>query len=117
MGVGLLLLLGIPAGILTWFSMRPLTLQRPVLVEVESGRSFTSVAQELEQVGVVVDGRALRLLARLMQADRGIHAGVYRFSGAQTPLKCWRFCAVAGWRWCMSLSPKGCGCAKLPHAL
>lgn len=87
MGVGLLLLLGIPAGILTWFSMRPLTLQRPVLVEVESGRSFTSVAQELEQVGVVVDGRALRLLARLMQADRGIHAGVYRFSGAQTPLE------------------------------
>jgi UPF0755 protein len=58
-----------------------------VLVEVEAGRSFASVAQELEQEGVVADGRALRLLARLKQADRGIHAGVYRFAGAQNPLE------------------------------
>lgn len=86
-GVGLVLLLGIPAGVLTWFSMRPVALPKPVLVKIEAGRSFTSVAQELEQAGVVMDGRALRLLARLKQADRGIHAGVYRFTGSQSPLQ------------------------------
>jgi len=86
-GVGLLLLVGIPIGVLTWFSMRPVTPLHPILVEIEAGRSFTSVAQELEDAGVVVDGRALRLLARLKQADRGIHAGVYRFSGAHSPLE------------------------------
>lgn len=90
-GVGLLLLLGIPVGVLTWFSVRPVTLPQPVLVEVEPGRSFTSVAQELEQLGVVVDGRALRLLARLQQADRGIHAGVYRFAGTLNPLEVLEF--------------------------
>jgi len=90
-GVGLILLLGIPVGVLTWFSVRPVTLPQPVLVEVEPGRSFTSVAQELEQLGVVVDGHALRLLARLKQADRGIHAGVYRFAGTLNPLEVLEF--------------------------
>jgi len=90
-GVALILLLGIPVGVLTWFSIRPVTLPQPVLVEVEPGRSFTSVAQELEQLGVVEDGRALRLLARLKQADRGIHVGVYRFAGTLNPLEVLEF--------------------------
>ncbi|MCA1797401.1 MAG: endolytic transglycosylase MltG, partial [Geobacteraceae bacterium] len=71
----------------TWFSMRPVEPVEPVLVEVEPGRSFTSVAHELEQAGVVADARALRLLARLKGADRGIHAGVYRFAAAHNPLE------------------------------
>ncbi|MDY0290907.1 MAG: endolytic transglycosylase MltG [Desulfuromonadaceae bacterium] len=85
--VGLIMLLVIPAGVLTWFSVRPVAPPQPVLVEVATGRTFASVAQELAQAEVVADARALRLLARLKQADRGIHAGVYQFSGAQTPLE------------------------------
>lgn len=57
------------------------------MVKVEPGRSFTSVARELEQTGVVADERALRLLARFEGTDRAIHAGVYRFAEAKSPLE------------------------------
>lgn len=87
LGVGLLLLVGIPAGVLTWFSVRPVAPPEPVRVNIESGRSFASVAAELEGAGVVADARALRILARIKRADRGIHAGVYSFSTPLNPVE------------------------------
>lgn len=87
LGVGLLLFAGIPAGVLTWFSVRPVAPPEPVRVNIESGRSFASVAVELERAGVVADARALRILARIKRADRGIQAGVYSFSTPLSPVE------------------------------
>ncbi len=85
--VGAIVLVGIPAGVLTWFSLRPVVMPHPYVLEIEPGRAFISVARELENAGVVADARALRLLARLQGVDRGIQAGVYRFFGRNTPIK------------------------------
>ncbi|MDY0213348.1 MAG: endolytic transglycosylase MltG [Desulfuromonadaceae bacterium] len=84
--VGLIVLVGIPAGVLTWFGLRPVVTPYPCVLEIKPGRAFISVARELEDAGVVADSRALRLLARLQGVDRGIQAGVYRFSGNNTPI-------------------------------
>ncbi|MDY0185408.1 MAG: endolytic transglycosylase MltG [Desulfuromonadaceae bacterium] len=84
--VGLIVLVGIPVGVLTWFSLRPIAAPQPYVLEIKPGRAFISVAHELEDAGVVADSRALRLLARLQGVDRGIQAGVYRFAGNNAPL-------------------------------
>ncbi len=84
--VGLTMLVGIPVGVLAWFSLRPVVMSAPCVLEIEPGRTFVSVAHELENAGVVADSRALRFLARLQGVDRGIQAGVYRFGGRNTPI-------------------------------
>lgn len=86
MAMGLTVLVAIPVGVMTWFSLRPIAPPQAWVLEIKPGRTFVSVARELEDAGVVADSRALRLLARLQGVDRGIQAGVYHFAGSNTPI-------------------------------
>ncbi len=57
----------------------------PVEFRVDSGERFAAVARRLEDRGLVVSATRFRILARLLRADRGIHAGTYSFARGMNP--------------------------------
>lgn len=71
-----------------WFSSflaQPVAPPQEQLILVSPGTSFTKVARELEQAGVVSDSHRFILLARWQDASAHIHAGEYLFSAPATP--------------------------------
>jgi UPF0755 protein len=57
----------------------------PQLVEIKSGSSFSRVASQLEQSGIIKDARLFTLLARWHKATGQIHAGEYLFETSAKP--------------------------------
>ncbi len=57
----------------------------PQLVEIKPGSSFSRVAGQLEQSGVIKDARRFTLLARWRKATGQIHAGEYLFEISAKP--------------------------------
>jgi UPF0755 protein len=57
----------------------------PQLVEIKSGSSFSHVAGQLEQSGIIKDARRFTLLARWRKATGQIHAGEYLFETSAKP--------------------------------
>jgi UPF0755 protein len=54
-------------------------------IEIKPGSSFTRIANQLEQAGVISDAQRFTLLARWREAAAKIHAGEYLFENAATP--------------------------------
>ena len=57
----------------------------PQLVEIKSGSSFSRVASQLEQSGIIKDASLFTLLARWHKATGQIHAGEYLFETSAKP--------------------------------
>ena len=57
----------------------------PKVVEIKSGSSFTRIASQLRESGVISDTRRFTLLARWRQATGQIHAGEYFFEMTARP--------------------------------
>lgn len=55
------------------------------IVSIKSGSSFSRVATQLQQSGVIQDARRFTLLARWRKATAQIHAGEYLFSTSAKP--------------------------------
>lgn len=49
----------------------------PVVFRVEPGEGFAAIAHRLEERGLAVSARRLRILARLTRSDRAIRSGTY----------------------------------------
>ena len=79
-----LVIAGVWIGINEW-SERPLELEEPATVVINSGRGFGSVSEELEQLGVIDRSYLFNIFARLSGATKLIHAGEYRFEGLVSP--------------------------------
>ncbi|WP_111495864.1 MULTISPECIES: endolytic transglycosylase MltG [Marinobacter] len=112
---GLLLLVLVigAAGIWLWQGFKtlekPVTLAQPVLFEVAPGSSFSGVARQLEQRGLLDDSLWLRLWGRLHRDRNLVQAGTYEFTGGDTALtmvdkmvsgdtKTWQVQFIEGWR-------------------
>ena len=54
-------------------------------IVVAQGSTFTQVANQLAEAGVVSNAFSLRLLAKMEHADTNVHAGAFRFAPHQTP--------------------------------
>jgi len=63
----------------------PLTPKQPVSLTIPAGSSFNTIAEELQDKGVVRNALALKLLARWNGQAGKIQAGDYRFSDPATP--------------------------------
>ena len=57
----------------------------PQVVEIKQGSSFSRIAGQLQQSGIVNDARRFTLLARWRKATGQIHAGEYLFETAAKP--------------------------------
>jgi UPF0755 protein len=55
------------------------------VIEIKPGSSFSRVAHQLEQAGVVSDAKRFTLLARWREATGNIHAGEYQFDATARP--------------------------------
>ena len=54
-------------------------------LEIQPGESFTSIAKNLQAMGVIQNIRYFEFLARMMDSAGSIQAGEYTFSGTHTP--------------------------------
>ena len=71
-----------------WFSSflsQSVTPPQAQTIQIKPGTSFTQVARNLEQAGIVSDSRRFILLARWQDATAHIHAGEYLFDTAASP--------------------------------
>ncbi len=80
------------AGITAWFVHHFLetpgpTLQQPVSVLIPKGVSLRTVAQALEEQGLVTNGTLFSWWVRYTGADRKIKTGEYEFDEALTPVE------------------------------
>ncbi len=82
-------LIGIPllcAGLwLQNFVSTAVTPTEPQTIEIKSGSSFSRIANQLHQAGVISDSRRFTLLARWRNATGQIHTGEYLFETAAKP--------------------------------
>jgi len=67
------------------FSEQPLSLTQPVQLVVEPGSSVRGVARDLEQMGLVKDGRYFVWMARLGNHSSSIQIGEYTIEPGMTP--------------------------------
>ncbi len=67
------------------FLAQPVTPPGQQIIAIKAGTSFTKVARDLEQAGIVSDARRFILLARWQEATARIHAGEYLFEAAARP--------------------------------
>jgi UPF0755 protein len=56
-----------------------------VELTIEAGEGLASVAQRMEQNGLIVSAARFRLLARITGSDRALHAGTYQFAPGLGP--------------------------------
>jgi len=78
-----LILILLPAcfGSLGWWSLfAPLSPPPNSSVNIASGRSLISIANQLEEKGIVRSALTFRLLARIKQREKSLQAGSYSFS-------------------------------------
>ncbi|RMG58516.1 MAG: endolytic transglycosylase MltG [Gammaproteobacteria bacterium] len=83
------LLLVAVAGLLGWGWAelnRPVTLEAPVVLEVQPGSTLTAVARQLQEIGLVRHPGIWRAYARVKGLDRTLKAGEYELDGTVTPL-------------------------------
>jgi UPF0755 protein len=59
--------------------------EAPQVVEIPAGQDFRTLANRLQETGIIRNPRKLRLLARLEGLDRSIQAGEYELSAAMAP--------------------------------
>lgn len=82
-------LIGIPLFcIALWlqnFITTPVAPTGPQVVEIKSGSSFSHVASQLHQSGIIKDARLFSLLARWRKATKQIRAGEYLFESSARP--------------------------------
>lgn len=78
LGVGLLLLIGISAAIIT--IILP-TNSDEVLIRVNRGDNAGSIAAKLNAAGIIRSEMVFKVLARLTHADRDLKPGIYTFGG------------------------------------
>ncbi len=87
--LGLLLAIGLLAlvvgGQYLWFLLRPVTPPGQRVVVVEAGASLGSVAERLQDRGVISNTLNFKLLARWRKAGSQIKAGSYEFVSPATP--------------------------------
>jgi len=57
----------------------------PVVFRVEPGEGFAAIARRLEEQGLAVSARRLRILARLTRSDRAIRSGTYLIPTGTAP--------------------------------
>ena len=67
------------------FVTTAVTPQGPLVLDIKPGSSFTQIAGQLEESGVISDARRFTWLARWHKATGQIHAGQYLFEFAATP--------------------------------
>lgn len=67
------------------FLQTPVSPPRQVLLQIKPGTSFTHIAHDLEQAGIISDARRFTLLARWENAAARVHAGEYQFNDAAVP--------------------------------
>lgn len=80
----------------SFFLFSPVQLNQPVTIEVSQGMSLNAVAKVLYNNGVISDIQKFRLLARVLNLSKKIHAGEYQFKGRVTPLLVLKF-LTKGW--------------------
>lgn len=78
------------------FVFSPVQLNNPVTIEVSQGMSLNAVAKNLYDNGVITDVQRFRLLVRLLNLSKKIHAGEYEFKEKVTPLSVLKF-LTRGW--------------------
>ena len=67
------------------FMATPVAPPEPTVVEIKAGSSFTRVANQLENAGIISDPVRFTWLARWRGATAQIHAGEYLFENAAQP--------------------------------
>ncbi len=67
------------------FLWRPVAPPEPVTLSVPRGRSFTAVARDLRDRGIITSATGFRLLARLRGEETAIRAGDYYFAERARP--------------------------------
>jgi len=67
------------------FITTPVTPTQPQTIEIKQGSSFSHIAGQLQEAGIVSDVRRFTLLARWRKATGQIHAGDYLFAASATP--------------------------------
>lgn len=67
------------------FLQTPVSPPRQALLQIKPGTSFTRIAHDLEQAGIISDARRFTLLARWENAAARVHAGEYQFNDAAMP--------------------------------
>ena len=80
-----LLVIGIPAMVAGSFFARAVKPANTVVLQIENGTTFNTIANRLETTGVISNARMFGLLARLLGETGSIQAGDYDFSQAATP--------------------------------
>ncbi len=78
------------------FLLSPVQLNSPVTIEISHGMSLNAVAKNLYEKGVIADVQKFKLLARLLNLSKKIHAGEYQFEGKIGPLRVLKF-LTRGW--------------------
>jgi UPF0755 protein len=64
----------------------PISLNQPMIIMIEPGRSLTQVTRRLEQEGVLRWPRILVLWARWQEIDRSMRTGEYELTPGLTPV-------------------------------
>lgn len=87
--IALVVVLALAAGLAigaAYWAMKQIEAPGPLaearLHVVEKGAGVNQIARELEEAGVISDGRLFRLYVRYRRLDSGLHAGEYQFGPA-----------------------------------
>lgn len=67
------------------FVSTAITPTEPQTIEIKAGSSFSRIAAQLDQAGVISDSRRFTLLARWRKATGQIHTGEYLFAASAKP--------------------------------
>lgn len=78
------------------FLFSPVQLNNPVTIEVSQGMPLNAVAKNLYDNGVISDIQKFRLLVRVLNLSKKIHAGEYQFKERVTPILVLKF-LTRGW--------------------
>lgn len=82
------ILLGLASAYMFWYANTPLSLkQTPLVFDLKSGSTLSSVTRQLRAAGVIQTGVRFRILAQVMGKAGKIKAGFYTLNKAPTPLQ------------------------------
>jgi len=75
----------------SYFLLKPVEINNPVIVEIQQGASLNTIAQDLYESGIITDIQKFKLLVRFMNLSKKIRSGEYEFTGRVTPLMVLKF--------------------------
>jgi UPF0755 protein len=73
------------------FLLSPVQLSAPVTIEISQGMPLNTVAKNLYESGVITDVQKFKLLVRVLNLSKKIHAGEYQFKDRMTPFLVLKF--------------------------